>query len=55
MGKTDHIPGQHHLRMAGFKFKCVCVMCVRACVHACVCVCVCVCAHVCDVCVVYAV
>ena len=40
MGKSDHIPGQHHLRMAGFKssqVKCVC---------KCVCMCVCGCTYV---------
>ena len=32
--------GQHHPRMAGFKFKCVCVCaCVSACTHVYICVC----------------
>ena len=44
MGKSDYIPEQHHLRMAGFKSSqvmcmhaCVCIW-VRACMGACVCV-----------------
>ena len=46
--------GQHHLRMAGFKFKCVhvctCVcacVCVYVCVYVCVCMCPCVCVCAC--------
>ena len=46
MGMSDHIPGQHHLRMVGFKSSHVCV-CVCVCAHACMCACVCARACVC--------
>jgi len=51
IGESDHITGQNHLMMAGFKFKCVCV-CVCVCVLCVCCVCV-VCVWCVCVCVVF--
>ena len=36
IGKSDHIPGQHHLMMVGFKSSQVCARArVSTCIHAC--------------------